>query len=257
MRVGFWVIALVTVVLVLAAGPAAAEIRRIEEIGTVPIRSADKGSANARDAALQAALREAVRRVAQSFLMDAENAGPESGNDTDELEKVLGKRMVPYTTRFRVLEDRGERPAMFVEKGVKTEYVVVVEVFVDADRVEQRLIDAGLLARDPLDGEVTRIDLELQGVKAYGAVMAVRELLTERVGVRSAVPRSFERGTAVLEVELAGADRDPVQLTEQLAALGPPELLIRVLSVDAMRAVVDVTWRPAANDGESRPAGSR
>jgi hypothetical protein len=245
------------VAMLLWAGASGAEIRRIEEIGAVPIRSSERG-ADARDAALQAALQEAVGRVARSFLMDVD---PSSGSASDpeavDLNKVLGKRMVPYTTRFRVLQDKGERPAMFAEKGAATEYVLVVEVFVDADRVEQRLMDAGLLERDAGAGEVRLIELELRGLKAYGALQAVRTLLTERIGAKSAVPLQFEKGVAVLEVELPGADADPAELSDQLASLGPPELLIRPLEVDAQRAVLDITWRPSADSKGRGTPGSR
>jgi hypothetical protein len=232
------------------ADPAAAEVRRIEEVGAVPIRNDGRGGVGVRDEAKQAALQEAVKRVARSFLMEVDPPiGSDAGGEEIDLEKVLGKRMVPYTTRFRVLEDRGERPAMFAEKGKKREYVVVVEVFVDADRVEQRLIDAGLLIRDPRAGEVTRVELEARGLEAYGALAALRALLIEQAGATAAVPQRFEQGVAVLDVELEGGDGDPSELTEQLMALGPPELLIRTLEVGAHRAVVDVTWRPSSDQG--------
>ncbi len=226
----------------MVAAAASAEVRRIEEVGAVSIRSGARGG-DARDAAMQAALQQAVLRVARSFLMESDQ--PAAGDiDDAALEAVLGKRMVPYTSKFRVLEDRGERPAMFAEKGAATEYVVVVEVHVEADRVEQRLMDEGLLARDPLAGTVSRVILELRGVEAYGAVAAVRELLVERLGATSAVPKSFERSVAVIEVELPGASADAPGLTEQMAAQGPPVLLLRPVEVDDMSAVLDVTWRP-------------
>jgi hypothetical protein len=146
---------------------------------------------------------------------------------------------------------------MFAEEGASTEYVLVVEVFVDAERIEQRLLDAGLLERDPLAGEVSLIELELQGLERYGALAAVRTLLTERLGASAALPLSFTRGVAVLEVELPGIGADASEVAAQLEDLGPPELLIRSLEADPDRAVLDVTWRPAEDSGDGAAAGAR
>jgi hypothetical protein len=231
----------------LLAAPAGAEVQRIEEIGVVPIRGSG-GRGGARDAALQAALQEAVERVARGFLHEVEPSGADEDVD---LEKVLGARLVQYTKRFRVLEDQGARPAMFPEKGATSEYVVVVEVFVDADRVEQRLIDAGLLQRAPGAGEVRLVELELRGLDHYGGLQAVRQLLMEEIGAISAVPLRFERGVAVLEVELPGDDADPAELLDQLASASEPGLILRALEADGQRAVLEVTWEPPA------PAESR
>ncbi len=233
----------------LVAGTAGAEVRRIEAVGVVPLR-AGSGTAGAVDAAIQAALEEAVTRVARSFLMDVEPA--ESGEAQEpDLEKVLGDRMVPYTTRFKVLDDKGLRPAMFADAPrVKSEYVVVVEVFVDADRVQQRLIDAGLLRRDPLADAVDRVTLEVRGLDAYGAYAAVRALIVERCGARTAVPLQFDRGVAVLAVDLPLDAGGAGPLVDQLVALGPPQLRVRPLEVEEGRAVVSVEWTspPDARD---------
>lgn len=224
------------------AGTASAEVRRIEEVGAVPVRTRAGGIGAARDAAVQAALHAAVGRVARGLLMEAEPASGEEP-DADELEKVLGKRMVPYTTRFRVLEDRGERPAMSPARGVRKEYVVVVEVYVDADRVEQRLVDAGLLARGPLAGELARVQLELRGVEAYDALAALRSLLTDEIGATSVVPVRFERGVAVLDVALADRDADPGELADRLVQLASSPLRLRALEIGAGRAVLQVAWQ--------------
>jgi hypothetical protein len=237
----------------LGAAPAAAEVRRVEAVGAVPIKAGSRRGAV--DDAIQAGLREAVSRVARSFLDEVEMPVGEDGEEVD-VEVLLGKRMVPYTTRFRILEDKGERPAMFAEKaGVTTEYVVVVEVFVDADRVEQRLIEAGALQSDPGAGEVTRIELEVHGLEDYGAYRAVLALLTERAGAQAAVPRRFEHGVAVIEVELAGSSTEVADLTEQLVALGPPELAFRPVELDDERAVLDVVWTPPEEGTEPANRG--
>jgi hypothetical protein len=232
--------ALACCLVLVLAGAAVAEVRRIEEVGVVPLGSGGSGLGAARDAAKQAGLRAAVERVAQSFLMEVD--GGEGVEDVD-LEKILGQRMVPYTTRFRVLEDQGERPAMFPGKSGGKEYVVVVEVFVDADRVRQRLVDAGLL-EDPLAGGSAHVELELRGVRDYAALAAVRELLTERFGAVAAVPLRFERGLVVLDVELEGRAGDAAELADQMVSRGGPGLGFQAISADAKRAVLGVTWSP-------------
>ncbi len=235
------------------AGESLAEIRRVEAVGVVPLTPGQQGSVDALDEAVQAALREAVSRVARDFLMEAE-----PGEEEVDLQEVLGKRMVPFTARFRILDDQGERPAMFADDpGVTSEYVVEVEVFVDADRVQQRLVEAGLVAPDPGMGAVSRIELELRGLSGYGAYQAVRTLLTEQLGARQALPRSFEQGVAVLDVELLGRDADATSLAEQLLEHGTPGLTIRPLELDRRRLVVTVDWSPPEEDVSDPAARDR
>ena len=238
------------------AAPAQAEVRRLEAVGAVPLKAGGQAGIGALEGAIQAALQEAVLRVARSFLEEAD-LPDEEASETD-VEEVLGNRMVPYTTRFRILDDQGERPAMFAEDPeVVSEYVVVVEVFVDADRVEQRLLEAGLLEQDPDAGAISRLVLEVRGVNAYGAYQAVRDLLTERVGALAAVPRGFDRGVAVFNVLLPGSDAEASDLAEQMAALGPPELSIRPLEIDERRAVVAIQWTRPPDGESSKPADRR
>jgi hypothetical protein len=240
----------------LLAAPAQAEVRRLEAVGTVPLKAGGQAGIGALEGAIQAALQEAVLRVARSFLEEAD-LPDEEASETD-VKEVLGNRMVPYTARFRILDDQGERPAMFAEDPeVVSEYVVVVEVFVDADRVEQRLLEAGLLEQAPDAGAISRLVLEVRGVDAYGAYQAVRVLLTERVGALSAVPRGFDRGVAVFNVQLPGSDVEASDLAEQMAALGPPELSVRPLEIDERRAVVAIQWTPPPEGESSKPADRR
>ena len=129
--------------LLLGAGPEARaeDVRRLEAVGVVPLKPTQRGSVGALDEAIQAALREAVSRVARSFLMDVEPAG----EDEVDLDEVLGKRMVPYTSRFRIVDDQGERPAMFAEDARM--------VFANADPLEGR--DA---IREALTGLLGSVD---------------------------------------------------------------------------------------------------
>ena len=122
---------------------------------------------------------------------------------------------------------------------------------------EQRLLEAGLLQQDPDAGAISRLVLEVRGVNAYGAYQAVRLLLTERVGALAAVPRGFDRGVAVFNVQLPGSDAEASDLAEQMAALGPPELSVRTLEIDERRAVVAIQWTPPPDGERSEPADRR
>ena len=237
---GAWALA---AMLILTGGPSLADERRIEEVGAVPLGEKGSRSGSAYDDAKAAGLRAAVERVAQEFLDEAPR--PDGGEREDvDLEKVLGSQMVPYTTRFRVLEDQGERPAVFSSKGARTEYVVVVEVFVDADRVRQRLVDAGLVEDDTPAGVGSRIEVELRGVDRYGAVNAVRDLLAETAGATTVVPVEFDRGVAVLDVALPGEDADSRELAEDLVRADVPGLSLRAVELDRERVVLQVRWQP-------------
>jgi len=236
--------------LVLAIGlvcQAHAEIRRVEAVGVVPMKPSERGAVDILDQAVQAALHEAVSRVARDFLLEVEPG------EVENLEQVLGRHMVPYTARFRILGDQGERPALFADDPtVTSEYVVEVEVFVDAERVQQRLVEAGLLEPDPVGVPASRIELELRGLSGYRAYEAVLQLLTDHVGARQALPRSFQGGIAVLEVELAGDRDDARDLAEQLVELSSRELDVRPVEMAERRLVVQVEWAPQA---EGEPAG--
>ena len=97
-----------------------------------------------------------------------------------DLEDALGNDPLDYADRFRVVEDRGERPALFSEApGVETEYVVLVEAHVETSRIRQRLAAAGLLSRPSGDARRYRVRVVLDEVGSYGAYQAVRTLLEE------------------------------------------------------------------------------
>ncbi len=258
-------------VLMGAAG-VAAEVRRLEAVGAVPVKPNRTGSASILDEAIQAALREAVSRVARTFLMDAEPAEGEDGEIEEEpsLEEVLGVKMVPYTTRFRITDDQGERPALFAEDPeVSTEYVVLVEVYVDADRVQERLIEAGLLRADVGLVPSHTLQLEVRGLDHYSAYEAMRALIAGPGGARSVAPIGFASGVAVFRVELVTAppprrparaadyptrehwsevedavDRGGAELLRRLMRSGPPELVIRPLEVASDEIVVAAHWTP-------------
>jgi hypothetical protein len=129
--------ALVAVLLGLA-GAAGGEVRRVETVGSVPLPSG-AGAPGAREAALREGLAEAVRSIARDLLRASADADPKA------VAHALGPLPGPYVLRQRVVEDRGERPALLAaDPAVRHEYVVVVEAEVDVDRVRRRLSEAGL-----------------------------------------------------------------------------------------------------------------
>jgi hypothetical protein len=208
------------------APPAAAEVRSIEALGAVPLNANSPPAVPPRDAALRRALHGAVWRVA---LAELPGFDPSDEAAQAALKGALGKEPLDYATRFRVVEDRGERPALFSEDpGVETEYVVLVEVHVDTDRVRERLSAAGLLAPPSGDARRYRVRVVLEEVGSYGAYQAVRTLL-EEMGARSAVPVEMERGRAVLEVD---GTRSPDALIAALVRAAPPNLSVVPLGVD-------------------------
>jgi len=218
--------ALVVALLAGGARPAAAEVRSIEALGAAPVNPDAPSAEPLRDAALRRALHEAVRRVALEQLVGFDTADEAA---QEALTSALGKEPLDYATRFRVVEDRGERPALFSEDpGVESEYVVLAEVHVDTDRVRERLSAAGLLSRPSGDARRYRVRVVLEEVGSYGAYQAVRTLL-EEMGARSAVPVEMERGRAVLEVD---GTRSPDALIAALVRAAPPNLSVVPLGVD-------------------------
>jgi hypothetical protein len=229
-----------------------AEARTIESVGAVGVQEGDRR--DPKDRAVQAALREAVWRVAEELLVDAILIeDPEaSGDDPEEpdLARILGSDMVDYTVRFKILEDRGLGPALFVEEpGIATEYVVVAEVEVEVERVRERLTEVGLLEPESFDRQVGTVELEVEGLSVYPALLDLQTLLVERLGARTAVPVRLERGRAVLSVgtPLAGPD-----LVTRLERSAPQNLSIVPLGATPGQARIAVRWAPPA---DAAPAG--
>ena len=253
-------------------GALAAEVQTLEAVGTVPIDSRVKTRTAPREAAIGRALREAVERVAQNFLDDAalkplpeaENNGesqprlenpdnPDQGpgsvpdesiEEPDPIDwvAVLGKKMLPYTARFRVLEDRGRRPALFSDDpNVNEEYVVIVEVQVDVDRVRERLLDKGLILAGAEVASSGEIKLEVEGLNLYPAYLALRQLLMESAGVLTVSPIEMSRGTAVLGLETSAT---APEILELLLNLAPPDFEIVPIGVADGSLRIALEWTP-------------
>lgn len=221
MRAGTCAAVALALALALAGGPAgAADVRSVEAVGVTPLRSDQPPRRPPRDLAVQQALVTAVRRVAQDEL-----PGFDPDRDADALGAALGGEPLDYATRFRIVEDRGERPALFSDDPeVEKEYVVVLEVQVDADRVRQRLVSSGLMAGPRLDAPRQHVRVVIEDVDTWASYRAVHTLLDD-VG-ESAVPVEMELGRAVLDVD---GSRSPEELMKALVRAAPPNLRLVAL----------------------------
>jgi hypothetical protein len=245
-RAEAWVVSGLALGLLLAPA-AAAEIRRMEAVGAFPLAPDVRQESSPREAAERIALNEAVRRVALDLVV---GMSPEEA--AEYLPEVLGDVPFDYTARYRVIEDRGERPALFTsDPTVEFEYVVVVEAHIDSKRVERRLQAAGLaVARESSQPE-RDLRLVIDDLASYAAYAALRKALIEGVGATTAIPAAMERGRAELVVT---TDASPPQLLEDLLRAAPPELVITPVSVDEAVLTVRIELDELAVT-EPAPAG--
>jgi hypothetical protein len=230
----------------LVAVQASAQVRQMETIGAYPLSQGAKRSGSARDTAVKLALNEAVIQVAMDLV-----TGVRRDEAADFLPDVLGDDPLDYISRFRIIEDRGERPSQYSQDpGVEFEYVVLVESHLDPARIRRRLEKAGLLmthARAPTQQLLVVID----GNSDFAAYEALRRALLDRLRVKSAVPVEMEQGRIVLAVETS---RDSRQLLENLLRDAPPELLVTPVAAQAgvLRLEIELQALPEG-DGESLP----
>lgn len=236
-------------------GLAAAELREIEAVGFVALDPAMPSRRTPRDAAMRNGVAEAVRRAA---LEELPGFRPE---DEAALDEALGGDPMQFVGRFRIVEDRGVQPALLGnDPSIETEYVVVVSVYVDVDRVKQRLTEQGLLLLLPAGiAAQQRVTLVLEGLRGHAGYQALRSLLIDELRVRSALPVMMERGRAVLAVE---ADRTPSELLSAMLEKAPDHLILTPLGIRGSQVAVRVrfTAPPARLDpgadrwGASGPA---
>jgi len=192
--------------LLLAHAPARAEVLRSEGEGAAPLGAA--GAASPRAAAIEAALRDAVERVA------AQLAGTAASDEADAaLRAALGPEPARFAQGYREL-GQFERPA----PGGR-ELVVRVEARVDAGRVADALRRAGLLATQaaqPAAEAHGRVVVE--PVPDWPALAAVRRRLVE-LGARRVSPERADPERVVLAID---ADRSEGSLVAALVASPPP-----------------------------------
>jgi hypothetical protein len=249
--------ALALVCVALAASAASgADLRRVEATGTVPVAGSAATTSTARTVAVRAAVARAVESVAQDLGADVPKPPPPAGATdkpkpgkprnpaaiSPELAKALGDDPLEYATRYRILEDKGVRAVPEPQPGQpEREYVVIVEVQVDATRVGERLRAAGWLASAGDGRPDTTTELVLEGLNDYRALASVRRLLVEKLGARKVLPVEFRRGQAVLSVE---GGPPAGNLAAALQAAAPPELRLVPVESDDQGVTLVVEWTP-------------
>lgn len=260
-----------TTALLLALAPAASgragEPQRVQVVGSHPIRTSERAKTSARDQAIEQALWEGVSRVAQTLLEDegvAEDlptagAGGAEGEASDaapdqtaRFRTIFGPQILPYTRSYRIVEDRGERPVLFSDdSGVRSEYLVVVEVAVDVDRVRRELARAGLLGTDGGAAVERRsLTLELVGIRRHAGLQRVLEALRRELGATRIETLEFSPARQVLRLE---SPLGPEALAERLARLDSAELILDPVEIDRERGRIRVLaqWLEPVPAGEA------
>lgn len=182
---------LATLVLALCSVAARAETVATEGVGRAPL------TANAPAAALDAALRDAVRKVA------AELAGTPADPDAEAaLDAALGKDPARYATTYR---KRSEREVRGAASG--DELVVTVDAQVDRARVAAALRRGGLLPEASATGaaEEGLGRIVIEPAPSWPALSALRRRFVE-LGARRAVLAEVEPGRVIVAVEGRSAD---------------------------------------------------
>jgi hypothetical protein len=221
-----------------ATAAAGADLERVQAVGAAPIARAGGGAV--RQSALEAGVREAVLQVG------AEVAG-ETGRapDPTALKAALGNDLLAYAARFRLIEDRGEHPALLIQDpGVEREYEVMVEVEVDRARVRASLAKAGLLAAGgskPGAAPLATLEVTFEGVDSYATWEALRRALGGRPG--AVRPLEFARRRVLAQVD---SDEAPEALVERLRHGVGDSFGIALRSAAGQHLEIEVIPGPAA-----------
>jgi hypothetical protein len=223
-----------------------AQLRRIEAVGVVAAGADAPRGLPIREAAVEAALREAVVRVAADLADGPPLAGAE------DLAELFGQKPSNYVARYRLIEDRGTRRPLLVEDpAVTSEYVVVVVAHVDSERVRRRLVEEGFLAESILGRAQGRVVLVLEGLRSYRLLAALRERLGEDPAVGRTVPEAFDRDGAALAVYTS---RSTAQILDRLLAEPPHGVEIVPLREEGDRVWIRLVERRDPS-GSSPPGG--
>lgn len=269
--------------MLLAPGPGQAELRRVEAVGVYGVTEAIRTKVIVRDKAVENALWEGVSRVALELIGDGtrslaiddpgDGSGPEeegeqpqgtsgqddavdetggsTGIDLEALRAALGKDVMPYTRSFRILEDQGEQPVLFDDDpDTQTEYVVVVEVLVDVERVEAALEQAGWIAFGAPAESKGRLELELLGLERYEALEALMAGLREGLGAGRVQLLEVSPARQILAVE---GRFDARELEAWLRRFRHPQLLLESAggAGEGARLRVHARWLPLAEGTSS------
>ena len=225
--------------MLLVASQAQAEVRRMEVVGVVPAGADAPSGVPVRQAALGAALAQAVERVARELLSHDAAADPDL-----DLGQVLGGKPRDFTVGYKVLEDRGERRALLLaDPEISTEYVLLAEVFVDVTRIESALDAAGLLLASPVEGAGREVRVVVENLPSYRAYLALRRHLMERGGATSVIPAVFDSGRVELRVAVPLA---PPELMDRLVVPPPGGLRVEPVFADARSMRIRIVELPGA-----------
>ena len=161
------------------------------------------------------------------------------------LAEKLGDDPFAYVTRFRIVEDRGKRPAMFsTDRSAEFEYVVLAEVNLDLDAIRAKMETLGL-AEHGARGPAREVDARGRGRSPSYQPLALVQ--------RDARARSRRALGACRSSSRAGAPcspwtptRTPRALVASLSRRAPEGLRVAMVEQGARRA------RPCASSG-SRP----
>ncbi len=175
-------------------------------------------------------------------------ANGEEGDQLAMLEAVLGKDVLPYMRSYRILEDRGEVPVLFNDDpDVTVEYVVVVEVIVDVDRVTRALEEAGLIVSPDSNAAGTEpVIVELIGLSRFEAYQLVVDALRDELQVTRVRSLEFARGRQILAVD---GPYDPEDLSARLTHLDRPRLELESVGIDPVgrRILLVGRWIPESD----------
>ena len=219
---------------VFAAGAGRADLVRVESVGSVPLAAGSTGGPTARQAALEAGVREAVERAALDL---ASQAGASAS--AEAVRAALGTDLLLYASRFRILEDRGERaPLLEQSPGAQREYVVTVEVYVERSRLRSRLQRAGLLGAEPQPGARRALRIAFEGVDSYPLWKRIERALAARGG--AVRPLEFAHGRIVAEVE---TEEEGGALVGRLGAALSDTLELRSAGMDGETVLITVAAR--------------
>lgn len=231
MKIAHRIAALATVVFLLCPALAQARLQRVEAVGNYGIRESERTRVIPRDQAVQKALWEGVSRVALEEMGEDALVGGEEEAETAALRSALGDDMLPFTRSFKILEDKGENPVLFQEDPqIKTEYVVVVEVLVDVDRVSNALASAGLVAGDRgVQGEPVAV--EFLGIGRYRDFEALRQALQSDLRASRVDTLGFAQNRQLLSIRSRYGPRELAAAVERLE-IGGTAMTLEAVEVD-------------------------
>ena len=253
-------VVLACVWLMAAAAALAEEPRVLRVVGVQPLDATAARAGGPRQGAIDAALFEAVSRVAQELVdeygpvITSEDGGEGETSAPDGLpegwlKSALGRDMTPFARSFRIVEDQGSRPVLFKgESDATHEYVVVVETAVDVEKVRDRLAEKGIIALEEEEFGEDGVEIEALGLRHWSGYEAFVALL-EGPGVRASEvrPLEFEAGRALVHAVVRGSAED---VLVRVMAEAPPGFEITDADVshdgDTPRIQLKVLWTPPA-----------